>query len=127
MNNLLEISNCRPVELDVFEFFKIISSDNNQNQRNLFKNKFLKEIRFSFEKGKTPVLFTSRKFLLDFGWFWHRFWDVLRWIFFEGFAECLGHRFWKLFGYGGVDFENLKISEIVLSLKRGIDFRGFEV
>ena len=63
LNNLLEISNCNPVELDVFEFFKITSSDNNQKRRNLFKNKFLKEIRFSFEKGKTPVLFTSRKFM----------------------------------------------------------------
>jgi uncharacterized protein YgbK (DUF1537 family) len=67
LNNLLEISNCNPVELDVFEFFKISSSDNNQKQRNLFKNKFLREIRFSFEKGKTPVLFTSRKCLsLDY-------------------------------------------------------------
>ena len=63
MNNLLEISNCVPIELDVFEFFKITSSDNNKKQMNLFKNKFLKEIRFSFEKGKTPVLFTSRKFM----------------------------------------------------------------
>ncbi len=63
LNNLLEISNCYPVELDVFEFFKITSSDNNQRRRNLFKNKFLKEIRFSFERGKTPVLFTSRKFM----------------------------------------------------------------
>jgi len=63
LNNLLEISNCNPVELDVFEFFKITSSDNNQKRRTLFKNKFLIEIRFSFEKGKTPVLFTSRKFM----------------------------------------------------------------
>ncbi len=62
LNNLLEISNCNPVELDVFEFFKIISLDNNE-RRNLFKNKLLKAIRFSFEKGKTPVLFTSRKFM----------------------------------------------------------------
>ncbi len=67
LNNLLEISNCNPIELDVFEFFKITSSENNQKRRNFFKNKFLKEIRFSFEKGKTPVLFTSRKFLsLDY-------------------------------------------------------------
>jgi len=67
LNNLLEISNCNPIELDVFEFFKITSSQNNHKQRNLFKNKFLKEIRFSFEKGKTPVLFTSRKFMsLDY-------------------------------------------------------------
>jgi len=63
LNNLLEISKCEPIELDVFEFFKITSSENNKKQRNLFKNKFLKEIRFSFEKGKTPVLFTSRKFM----------------------------------------------------------------
>ncbi len=67
LNNLLDMSNCNPVELDVFEFFKITSSDNNQKCRNLFKNKFLKEIRFSFEKGQTPVLFTSRKFMsLDY-------------------------------------------------------------
>ena len=67
LENLLEISNCNPIELDVFEFFKINSFENNHKQRNLFKNKFLKEIRFSFEKGKTPVLFTSRKFMsLDY-------------------------------------------------------------
>ncbi len=67
LQNLLEISNCNPIELDVFEFFKITSSENNHKQRNLFKNKFLKEIRFSFEQGKTPVLFTSRKFMsLDY-------------------------------------------------------------
>ncbi len=67
LKNLLEISSCYPIELDVFEFFKITSSENNHKQRNLFKNRFLKEIRFSFEKGKTPVLFTSRKFIsLDY-------------------------------------------------------------
>lgn len=67
LKNLLEISNCNPIELDVFEFFKITSSENDQKQRNFFKNKFLQEIRFSFEKGKTPVLFTSRKFMsLDY-------------------------------------------------------------
>ena len=67
LKNLLEISNCNPIELDVFEFFKITSSGNNHKRRNLFKKKFSKEIRFSFEKGKTPVLFTSRKFMsLDY-------------------------------------------------------------
>ncbi|MBO8207183.1 hypothetical protein HA149_08950 [Prochlorococcus marinus XMU1406] len=67
LKNLLEISNCKPIELDVFEFFKITSSENNQNRINNFKNSFLKEIRFSFEIGKTPVLFTSRKFMsLDY-------------------------------------------------------------
>jgi len=67
LKNLLEISNCNPIELDVFEFFKITSSENNHKRRNLFKKKLSKEIRFSFEKGRTPVLFTSRKFMsLDY-------------------------------------------------------------
>jgi len=67
LKNLLEISNCEPIELDVFEFFRITSSENIQKQRNLFKNRFLREIRFSFNKGKTPVLFTSRQFMsLDY-------------------------------------------------------------
>jgi len=67
LKNLLEISTFKPIELDVFEFFKITSSENNKKKRNLFKNKFLREIRVSFEKGKTPVLFTSRKFMsLDY-------------------------------------------------------------
>jgi len=67
LKNLLEISSCNPIEVDVFEFFRINSIENNQEQWNVFKNKFLKEIRFSFDQGKTPVLFTSRKFLsLDY-------------------------------------------------------------
>ena len=87
LNNLLEISNCNPVELDVFEFFKIISSDNNQKRRNLFKNKFLKEIRFSFEKGKTPVLFTSRKFMsLDASELFN-FYNLLAFFIAELFAD----------------------------------------
>ncbi len=67
LKNLLEISNCNPIELDVFEFFKITSSQNKQKRTKSFKNKFLKEIRLSFQKGETPVLFTSRKFMnLDY-------------------------------------------------------------
>ena len=67
LKNLLEISICNPIELNVFEFFKITSIENNQKRKNSFKNKFLKEIRFSFERGKTPVLFTSRRFMpLDY-------------------------------------------------------------
>ena len=67
LQNLIETDNCEPIELDVFDFFRIISSENHHKQRNLFKNKFLREIRFNFEKGKTPILFTSRKFMsLDY-------------------------------------------------------------
>ena len=63
LNNLLKASTCEPIELNVFEFYRITSSRNKKRQRSLFKNKFLRDIRFSFEKGKTPVLFTSRKFM----------------------------------------------------------------
>jgi len=67
LKNLLKLSNCNSIELDVFEFFKIYSSDNNNEQRNFLKNKFLREIRLSFDQGKTPVLFTSRRLLsLDY-------------------------------------------------------------
>ena len=67
LKNLLEISTCEPIELDVLEFFRIASSENIHKQSNFLKNRFLREIRFSFEKGKTPVLFTSREFMsLDY-------------------------------------------------------------
>ena len=63
LRHLLKKSHSEPIELDVFEFFRIISSDNNQDKLNLFRNKLLLDIRSNFKKGKTPVLFTSRKFM----------------------------------------------------------------
>ena len=67
MNKLLEESDCLPIELDVFEFFKINSSENYTDQIKLFKIKLLTEIRSFFSNGKTPVLFTSRQYLsLDY-------------------------------------------------------------
>ena len=63
LKKLLNKSHSEPIELDVFEFFRIISSDNNQDKLNLFRNKLLLDIRSNFKKGKTPVLFTSRKFM----------------------------------------------------------------
>ena len=61
LKKFLEIKDCEPIELNVFEFFRINNLKNNQDQLNLFKNKFLKEIRSILYKGNTPVLFTSRK------------------------------------------------------------------
>ncbi len=63
LKQLLKKSHSEPIELDVVEFFRIISSENNQDKLNLFRNKLLLEIRSNFKKGKTPVLFTSRKFM----------------------------------------------------------------
>ena len=60
---LFQKSDCARIQLDVFEFFEIISSKKNQKRLDLFKNKFLLEIRSNLKKGKTPVLFTSRKFI----------------------------------------------------------------
>ncbi len=61
LKEFLEISDCLPIELDVFEFFRISKLKNNQNQLVLFKNKFLTQIRSILKQENTPVLFTSRK------------------------------------------------------------------
>ena len=61
LRKLLEISDCVPIELDVFEFFRISKLKNNQEQLAFLKNKFLAEIRSILKKEDTPVLFTSRK------------------------------------------------------------------
>ncbi len=101
LNNLLEISNCNPIELDVFEFFRIISLENNQKESNLFKNKFLREIRFSFEKGKTPVLFTSRKFMsLDYSEQFN-FYNSLA-LFIAELVEDLKYEIGYLISKGGI-------------------------
>ena len=61
LKELLEISDCVPIELDVFEFFRISKLKNRQDQLLLFKNKFLGQIRSILRQDNTPVLFTSRK------------------------------------------------------------------
>ena len=101
LKNLLEISTCEPIELNVFEFFRITSSQNNQNQRNFFKNKIMREIRFSFEKGKTPVLFTSRKFLsLDYSEQFN-FYNSLA-LFIAELVEDLKYEIGYLISKGGI-------------------------
>ena len=64
LKKFLEISDCEPIELDVFEFSRISSLKKDQDQLILYKNKFLSEIRSILKKGNTPLLFTSRKELL---------------------------------------------------------------
>ena len=61
LKKLLEISDCVPIELDVFGFLRISSLKNNQEQLGFLKNKLLGEIRSILKKENTPVLFTSRK------------------------------------------------------------------
>ncbi len=61
LKELLEISDCIPIELDVFEFLRISKLKNNQDQLVLFKNKLLAQIRSTLKQENTPVLFTSRK------------------------------------------------------------------
>ncbi len=101
LNNLLEINSCQPIELDVFEYFRITSSENNQEQRNLFKNKLLREIRFSFEKGKSPVLFTSRKFIsLDYSEQFN-FYNSLA-LFIAELVENLKYEIGYLISKGGI-------------------------
>ena len=61
LKEFLEISDCIPIELDVFEFLRISKLKNNQDQLVLFKNKLLGQIRSTLKQENTPVLFTSRK------------------------------------------------------------------
>ena len=61
LNNLLAKSDCEPIEIDVSEFFRVIYLKNKTDKHKMLKNKFLREIRLNFKKGKTPVLFTSRE------------------------------------------------------------------
>ena len=61
LEKLLEISDCVPIELDVFKFLRISKLKNNQDKLALFKNSLLIEIRSILKKGNSPVLFTSRK------------------------------------------------------------------
>ncbi|MDC3183871.1 hypothetical protein OA975_00925 [Prochlorococcus sp. AH-716-B20] len=61
LKELLEISDCTPIELDVFEFLRISKLKNYQDQLVLFKNKLLGQIRSTLKQENTPVLFTTRK------------------------------------------------------------------
>ncbi len=61
LKELLEKSDCIPIELDVFEFLRISKLKSNQDQLVLFKNKLLAQIRSTLKQENTPVLFTSRK------------------------------------------------------------------
>ncbi|MDC3159881.1 hypothetical protein OA667_04010, partial [Prochlorococcus sp. AH-716-G10] len=61
LKEFLEISDCIPIELDVFEFLRISKLKSNHDQLVLFKNKLLAQIRSILEQENTPVLFTSRK------------------------------------------------------------------
>ncbi len=61
LKEFLEISDCSPIELNVFEFLRISKLKNNQNQLVLFKNNILMQIRSILKQENTPVLFTSRK------------------------------------------------------------------
>ena len=61
LKQFLDISDCELIELDVFEFYKIFASKQESAKLILFKNKFIDKIRCILKKGKTPVIFTSRK------------------------------------------------------------------
>ena len=61
LKNFLEVSDCKPIELDALEFLRLSAIKNNPDKLILFKNKLLTEIRSILHKEHTPVLFTSRK------------------------------------------------------------------
>ena len=60
LENLLQISSCKGIEIQVNEFNKIHKLSDNNNELLKFKNKLLKEIRGIIKENLTPVLYTSR-------------------------------------------------------------------
>ena len=65
LNELLNYSHFKPIEIDVFNFYNICSSNSFKRNSINLKNKLLELIRDYLSESYTPVLFTSRK-ILDF-------------------------------------------------------------
>ncbi len=61
---LLKINSCKAIELNVSEFYRIISLKESNKDLKIFKSLIIKEIRKSLKVSITPVLFTSRNELL---------------------------------------------------------------
>ncbi len=64
LRNLLQISSCKSIELNVKQFYKLFKLKDKESQIKLLKNELLKKIRDLIKKDFTPVLYTSREVIL---------------------------------------------------------------
>ena len=66
LKKILETESCKPLELDVFQFYRINFLQGNDEDLVKFKKSLINKVRICLKNSYTPVLFTSRnEVLLD--------------------------------------------------------------
>ncbi len=63
LNEVLEISLCKPVEINVFKLYEFFKFGDNLNQINSLKKLILNSIRKNLSREYIPVLYTSREII----------------------------------------------------------------
>ena len=61
LNKVLEISLCKPLEINVLKLYKYFKLEDNLNKINFLKNLIINSIRQNLSQGNIPVLYTSRE------------------------------------------------------------------
>ena len=64
LKSLLQISTCKPIEINVIDYFQILKLKEEEYQIKLFKKRLVKQVRECIKNNFTPVLFTSREVLI---------------------------------------------------------------
>ena len=63
LNKVLDISLCKPVEINVFKLYEFFKLGDNLNQINSLKELILNSIRQNLSRDSIPVLYTSREII----------------------------------------------------------------
>ena len=63
LNKVLEISLCKPIEINVFKLYEFFKLGDNLNQINSLKKLILNSIRQNLSRDSIPVLYTSREII----------------------------------------------------------------
>ena len=63
LDKVLEISLCKPVEINVFKLYEFFKLGDNLNQINSLKKLILNSIRQNLSRESIPVLYTSREII----------------------------------------------------------------
>tara|TARA_B100000212_G_scaffold112173_1_gene83550 strand:+ start:119 stop:1474 length:1356 start_codon:yes stop_codon:yes gene_type:complete len=61
LNKILEISLCKPIEINVMKLYKYFKLEDNFNQINSLKKLILNSIKINLSQDAIPVVFTSRE------------------------------------------------------------------
>ena len=64
LRKLLQISSCKPIKINVREYYQIFKFKDQESQIILLKEQLVNQVRRLIKKNFTPVLYTSRKLIL---------------------------------------------------------------